>query len=119
MATKYSKDKYAHVKGMKNEPLSQLAINTKKPKLNEKKSETIISPSVHIVPSSPTPSLEMMMSTPPTTCSKGKSKVGKSIWEDPAMGLVRAHNVITDEELKGLSAILSHELVSCYIHKLL
>lgn len=64
MATKYSKDKYTHVKGMKNEPLSQLAVNTKKRKLNEKKSETIISPFVRTVPSSPTPSLEMMMFTP-------------------------------------------------------
>ena len=102
---------------MKNEPLSQLAVETKKRKLNEEKGETTISPSVHTVPS-PTPSLEMMTFTPPTTRSKGKSKIGKSIWEDPATALGRAHNVITDEELKGLSSILSHELVSRYIYKL-
>lgn len=42
---------------MKNEPLSQLAIDMKKGKLNKEKSETIISSFVHIVPSSPTPSL--------------------------------------------------------------
>lgn len=34
MATRYSKDKYARVKGMKNEPLSQVAIEMKKRKLN-------------------------------------------------------------------------------------
>ena len=30
MATRYSKEKYAHIKGIKNEPLSQLAIDSKK-----------------------------------------------------------------------------------------
>ena len=59
-----------------------------------------------------------MTFTPPTTCSKGKGKVGKSISEDPSTALEWAHNVITDNELKGLSSIPSHELVSCHIHKL-
>ena len=118
MATRYSKDKHARVKGMKNEPLSQLAIDTKKRKLNEEKSETIISSSVHTVPSSSTPCLEMVTVTPPTTHSKGKSKIGKSIWEDPATALRQGHNIIMDEELKGLASILSHKLVSCHIHKL-
>ncbi|XP_050259657.1 uncharacterized protein LOC126704670 [Quercus robur] len=53
-----------------------------------------------------------------TTHSKGKAKVGKSVWEDPAIALGRAHNVITDDELKGLSSIPSHKLVSHHIHKL-
>ena len=79
MATRYSKEKYARVKGMKNEPLSQMAVETKKRKLNEEKSETTVSPSVRTVPSSPTLSLEMMMFTLPITRSKGKSKAGKSI----------------------------------------
>nr|POE75827.1 hypothetical protein CFP56_05097 [Quercus suber] len=53
----------------------------------------------------------MMTFTPPTTRSKGKGKVGKSVWEDLATALGRAHNVITDDELRGLSSIPSHELV--------
>ena len=118
MATRYSKDKHARVKGMKNEPLSQLAIDTKKCKLIEEKSETIISSSIHIVPSSPTSCFEMVTVTPPTTHSKGKSKIGKSIWEDLATDLGRVHNIIMDEELKGLASIPSHELVSRHIHKL-
>nr|POF00827.1 hypothetical protein CFP56_55356 [Quercus suber] len=69
-------------------------------------------------PSSPTPSLEIMTFTPPTTHSKGKGKVGKSIWEDPTMTLGQAHCVITNDKLKGLSSIPSHELVDCHIHKL-
>ncbi|KAL0001439.1 hypothetical protein SO802_015220 [Lithocarpus litseifolius] len=111
MATRYSKDKYAHVKGMKNEPLSQLAVETKKRKLNEEKGETTTSPIICTVPSSPTPSLKMMTFSPPTIHSKGKSKIGKRIWEDPATTLGRAHNVVTNEELKGLSSIPSHKLV--------
>ena len=60
----------------------------------------------------------MMTFNPPTTHSKGKDKVGKSVREDLATNLGRAHNVITDDELKGLSSIPSHKLVSCHIHKL-
>jgi len=58
-----------------------------------------------------------MASTPPITHSKGKRKVGKSVLE-LATALRRAHNVITDDELKGLTYIPSHELVSCHVHKL-
>nr|POF23571.1 hypothetical protein CFP56_50164 [Quercus suber] len=118
MSTKYSKENYARVKGMKNEQLSQLAIDTKKHKLNKDKNGTAVSSSIHAVPSSPTPSLEVMNVTSPTTRSKGKSKIGKSFWEDPVTSLGRAHNVIIDEELKGLAFIPSHELVSHHIHKL-
>lgn len=60
----------------------------------------------------------MMMFTPPTAYSKEESKIGKSVWEDLATALGRAHNVVTNEELKGLSSIPSHELVSRHIHKL-
>ena len=60
----------------------------------------------------------MMMFTPPTSRSKGKSKVGKSVWEDSATALGGAHNVVTNEELKGLSSILSHKLVNRHINKL-
>nr|POF05715.1 hypothetical protein CFP56_32969 [Quercus suber] len=41
MATKYSKDKYASVKSLKNEPLSQLTPGLKKRKLDEGKDETL------------------------------------------------------------------------------
>nr|POE70109.1 hypothetical protein CFP56_23659 [Quercus suber] len=34
------------------------------------------------------------------------------------MALGRAHNVITDDELRGISSIPSHELVNRHIHKL-
>ena len=118
MATRYSKDKYAYVKNLKNEPLSLLTPRSKKHKLDEGKNETPFPLSLFGTRSSPMPSLEMMTFTPLTTCYKGKGKVGKSVWEDPTIALGRAHNIITYDELKGLSSIPSLELVSHHIHKL-
>lgn len=60
----------------------------------------------------------LLLLQPILTRSKGKSKVGMSVWDDPAIALGRAHNVITNDELKVLSSIPSHELVSRHIHKL-
>nr|POE52350.1 hypothetical protein CFP56_65584 [Quercus suber] len=96
---------------MKNEPLSNLAVDSKKQKLGDVKGETVVLPSIQIAPSSPTPSLEVTALTPPITCSKGKGKVRRSVWDDLAIALGRAHNVVMDNELKGLSSIPSHELV--------
>ena len=77
MATRYSKDKYARAKSLKNEPLSQLTPGSKKRKLDKGKDETPSPLSLFGTPSSPTNSLEMMTFIPPTTRSKGKGKVGK------------------------------------------
>ena len=118
MATRYSKDKYAYVKNLKNEPLSLLTPRSKKHKLDEGKNETPFPLSLFGTRSSPMPSLEMMAFTPPSTHSKGKGKVGKSVWEDPATAHGQAHNVITNNELRGLSSIPSHEQVILHIHKL-
>ena len=85
--------------------------------MHDEKGEAMVSSLVHI-PSSPTPSVEVTASTSPITCNKGKGKIGKRIWDNPTTALGGAHNVITDEELKGLSSIPSHELVSHHIHKL-
>ena len=41
-----------------------------------------------------------------------------SVWEDAGLALVRAHFVVTAEDLKALSSIPSHKVVSCHIHKL-
>ena len=118
MATRYSKDKYARVKNLKNEPLSLITPGSKKHKLDEGKDETPTIQSLFRTPFSPTPSLEMRTFSLSTTRSKRKAKVGKSVWDELATALGRAHNAITDDELKGLSSISSHELVSPYIHKL-
>lgn len=118
MATRYSKEKYSCIKGLKNEPLSNLAAYSKKRKLGEEKDETVALPSIQIASSSPTSSLEVTAFTSPTTRSKGKGKAGRSVWDDLTIALGHAHNVITDDELKGLLSISSNELVSRHIHRL-
>ena len=118
MTTRYSKDKYAHVKNLKNEPLSLITPGSKKRKLEEGKDEAPILKSLFGTLSSPTPSLKMMTFSPLTMRSKWKAKIGKSVWDDPTTALGRAHNVITDDELKGLSFVPSHKLVNHHIHKL-
>ena len=60
----------------------------------------------------------MTVVTPLITRAKGKGKIGMSVWDDPTTALGYAHNVITNDELKGLSSIPSHGLVSRHIHKL-
>nr|POF08717.1 hypothetical protein CFP56_04835 [Quercus suber] len=118
MATGYSKDKYARIKNLKNEPLANLISDSKKRKLSDEKADTSILPPVQTAHSSPIQSLEVIAATPPLTRARGKTKVEMSVWDDPATALGRAHNVITNDELKGLSSIPSHELVSRHIHKL-
>ena len=53
MATRYGKEKYAHIKNLKNEPLSNLTADSKKSKLGDEKSEAVALPSIHIASSSP------------------------------------------------------------------
>nr|POE84857.1 hypothetical protein CFP56_72574 [Quercus suber]POF10611.1 hypothetical protein CFP56_23383 [Quercus suber] len=118
MATRYSKDKYARIRDLKNEPLAKLTSDSKKRKFGDEKVDVAPSTTVNVAPPSPTPSLEVTAVTPPITRPKGKSKIGQSVWDDPATALGRAHNVITNDELKSLSSIPSHELVSRHIHKL-
>nr|POE87658.1 hypothetical protein CFP56_51744 [Quercus suber] len=118
MATRNSKEKYDCIKNLKNEPLSNLTADSKKRKLSDEKVETAALPPIHTTPSSPTLSLKVIAFTPPTTHVKGKGKIGRSVWDDRATAMGRAHNVITDDELKGLLSIPFHELVSHHIHKL-
>ena len=118
MAARYSKDKYACIKNLKNEPLANLTSDLKKRKLSDEKANTFALPPVHIAPPFPISSLEVTAGTPPLTRAKGKSKLGMSVWDDPTTALGRAHNVITNDELRGLSSIPSHELINRHIHKL-
>ena len=125
MATRQSKDKYAHLTSMKSEPLSLLAPDAKRWKFGEGKFEGPTPLALFQASISPTPSPEVVAVlpssavAPPITHSKGKSKVRKSVWEDPTTAIGRAHNVIADEELKRLFVVPSHELVSCHIRNLL
>nr|POE67183.1 hypothetical protein CFP56_54130 [Quercus suber] len=118
MATRYSKDKYARIRDLKNEPLAKLTSDSKKRKFGDEKVDAAPSTTVNVALPSPTPSLEVTTITPLITRPKRKNKIRLSVWDDPFTALGRAHNVITNDELKSLSSILSHELVSRHIHKL-
>ena len=67
MATRYSKEKYARIKDLKNEPLSNIATDSKKRKLGEEKGETAA-----------LPSLEVTAFTPLLLIQKVKAKLGEA-----------------------------------------
>lgn len=124
MATRQSKDKYARLRSIKSEPLSSLALDAKRRKFGEGKFEGPIPLALFQASISLTPTSEVVVVLPSlavallVTLSKGKGKVGKSVWEDLANVVGQAHNVITDKELRGFSVAPSHELISRHIHKL-
>lgn len=53
------------------------------------------------------------------TGDKGKEKVGASVWADARTTFARANEVVTPKELKEISGIPSHEMVSRHIQKLI
>nr|POF01849.1 hypothetical protein CFP56_36621 [Quercus suber] len=55
MATRYSKDKYARIKDLKNEPLAKLTSDSKKRKFGDEKVDATPSTTVNVAPPSPTP----------------------------------------------------------------
>ena len=124
MATRQSKDKYARLRSIKSESLSSLALDAKRRKFGEGKFEGPIPLALFQASISLTPTSEVVVVLPSlavallVTLSKGKGKVGKSVWEDLANVVGQAHNVITDKELRGFSVAPSHELISRHIHKL-
>ena len=50
--------------------------------------------------------------------SKGKEKVGSSVWFDAEAAMDRANEIFTPGEMKEISSIPSHEMVSRHVHKL-
>ena len=50
--------------------------------------------------------------------SKGKEKIGSSVWSDAEAAMDRANELLTPGEMKTISSIPSHEVVSHHVHKL-
>ena len=50
--------------------------------------------------------------------SKGKEKIGSSVWSDAEAAMDHANELLTHGEMKEISSIPSHEMVSCHVHKL-
>ena len=52
------------------------------------------------------------------TGGKGKKKMGSSVWADAKVAMDRANELLTHEEMKEISNVPSHEMVSYHVHKL-
>ena len=50
--------------------------------------------------------------------SKRKEKVGASVWSDVETAMDHANELLTLEEMKEISSVPSHEMVSRHVHKL-
>ena len=51
--------------------------------------------------------------------SKGKEKVGSSVWSDAEVAVDRANEFFTLGAMKEISSTPSHEMVSRHVHKLM
>ena len=50
--------------------------------------------------------------------SKGKEKVGASVWSDVETAMDCANELLTPGEMKEITSVPSHEMVSHHVHKL-
>ena len=127
MTTKFNKDLYAKIKEKKNEPFSSIGQRrlkiTDKEREKEKESvkrglSTLTLDEGQVT--SPTISIEEV--DPPTkkrkTGEKGKEKMCSNAWTDSGAAMARANELLTPEEMKEISSMPSHEIVSQHVHKL-
>ena len=52
------------------------------------------------------------------TGDKGKEKVGFNVWDDAGVAMDYANELLTPGEMKEISSVPSHEMVSRHVHKL-
>ena len=50
--------------------------------------------------------------------NKGKEKIGSSVWSDTEIAMDCANKLLTPGEMKEISSVPSHEMVSRHVHKL-
>ena len=130
MTSKFNKEMYKKIKEKKNEPLSsigqkKLRFMDKKEKEKEKEmvergSSTPIFELVDGQEASPGVSVEEVAHPFKRlkVGSKGKEKVGSSVWSDAEVAVDCAHEFFTPGEMKEISSTPSHEMVSRHVHKL-
>ena len=53
------------------------------------------------------------------TGNKGKEKMGSSVWADAETTMDYANELLTLGEMKEISSVPSHEMVSRHVHKLM
>ena len=131
MTSKFNKEMYNKIKGKKNEPLSSIGQKrlriTNKEKEKEKEKEEVERGS-----STPAFDLDEGLAASPgisveevarpfkkqKVVSKGKEKVGASVWSDAGTAMDRANKLFTPGEMREVTSVPSHEMVSRHVHKL-
>ena len=131
MTSKFNKEMYRKIKEKKNEPLSNIGQRklrfTDKVKEREREKEIVERGS-----STPVLELEEGQAASPGVSikevarplkkqkvgSKGKEKISSSVWSDAEAAMDRANELLIPGEMKEISSIPSHEMVSRHVHKL-
>ena len=127
MTSKFNKEMYDKIKGKKNEPLS--SIGQKRLRITDKEKEKEV-----VERGSSTPTLDLdegLVASPGISIEevarpskrqkaarKGKGKVDASVWSDAGTAMDRATEFFTPGEMREITSIPSHEMVSCHVHKL-
>ena len=131
MTSKFNKEMYKKIKEKKNEPLSSIGQRklwfTDKEKEKEREKEIVERGSSILVlkleeGQTASPSVLVEEVAHPLkkqkVGSKGKEKVGSSVWSDAEAAMDRANELLTPGEMKEISSIPSYEIVSRHVHKL-
>ena len=124
MTSKFNKDMYAKIKAKKNEPLSSIGQKTSRITDKEKEKEAAER-------GSSTPTLDEGRTASPAisiekvpapkrlkTGYKGKEKMGSNICADAEPAMARANEFLTPKEMKEISLVPSHKMVSQHVHNL-
>ncbi|XP_050260106.1 uncharacterized protein LOC126705254 [Quercus robur] len=127
MTSKFNKEMYAKIKGKKNEPLS--SIGQKRLRITDREKEKEV-----VERGSSTPTLDLdegLLASPGVSieevarpskkqkaASKGKGKADASVWSDAGTAMDRATELFTPAEMREVTSIPSHEMVSRHVHKL-
>ena len=132
MTSKFNKEMYRKIKEKKNEPLSNIGQRklrfTDKEKEEEREKEIVdrglSTPVLELEEgqaASPGVSIEEVARPlkKQNVGSKGKEKIGSSVWSDAEAAMDRANELLTPREMKEISSLPSHEMVSHHVHKLM
>ena len=131
MMSKFNKEMYKKIREKKNEPL--FSIGQRKLRFTDKEKEKEREKEI-VERGSSTPVLELKEGQAASlgvsieevarplkkqkVGSKGKDKVGSSVWSDAEAAMDRANELLTPREMKEISSIPSHDMVSRHVHKL-
>ena len=125
MTSKFNKEMYDKIKGKKNEPLSsigqkRLRITDKDKELVERGSSTPTLDLEEGLVASPGVSIEEVArpSKKQKAAGKGKGKADASVWLDAGTAMDRATELFTPGEMREVTSVPSHEMVSRHVHKL-